>query len=65
MINRTAEDWEAKNDGKEAVHVKSIVIPSRADGEGPHSRREIHTTSAFAMLAMETLNEPTVICVTD
>jgi hypothetical protein len=64
MINRTAEGWEAKNAGKKAIHVKSIVILSRADGEGPHSRRGNHTTTASAMLVAETLNKPTVIWVT-
>jgi hypothetical protein len=36
-----------------------LVIPSRADGEGPRYRNKIHTRNAFAINEVLASNKPT------
>jgi len=48
MINRMVNGWEAKNARSRDRFSKRVVIPSRADGEGPHSRTLLHTIKNHA-----------------
>src|SRR5207247_7610112 len=45
-------------EGKLSMRDNALVIPSRADGEGPRNRSKIHTRNAFAVHEALASNRP-------